>query len=181
MPYCRTSSNVTSLGFSFQYGHSHDHQDLVQPSIVCRRQSMELNSPNCARTASSQPLELSCDAALSTCNMASFARGCGTPPHCAFRYALPHRDLRHAQRAPSVQNSLDPERRDHFALRSAKHRAIRPQLFDSPQLPIIERFRTDPAANPSPPPVSSQIPGYRASIIPSRPPTSDLRPLLWPL
>jgi hypothetical protein len=73
------------------------------------------------------------------------------------RSALPHNDLQPMQSARPVQNSLNPERHDHFAPRRAKHRAIRPQLLEFPELPIMERFRTDPVANYPPPPVSLHI------------------------
>jgi hypothetical protein len=115
------------------------------------RESMEVNCLSFAPRGERLRLQILAMAFANACKTIHFARGCGTPSLRAFRYTLPHTDLRHRPRAPSVQNSLNPERHNHFAPRRAKLRAIRPQLLQSPELPIIERFRTDPAANPSPP------------------------------
>src|SRR5688572_21892864 len=109
---------------------------------------------NCARHTLRESLESVSHRTNPPRETPSFARTCGTPSLRALRCPLPHNDLRIEPSATPMQNSLDPERHNRFARYRSKPRAIRPQLLKSPELPIIEQFRTDKAVNHSPPLVS---------------------------
>jgi hypothetical protein len=87
------------------------------------RASIELNSPNDARRASPETLEFTSHPPITPCNIPDIVSQIAFSMSRAIRFPLSRHDLRRHFPERQMQNSLNPEKHNHFAPAAQNSRA----------------------------------------------------------